>query len=121
MSQQSKQSLDIGSIRTNDINLNTTTITQATNITTAVTLSAPCGIIVTQSATAGTHGTHSFTVSHPSVTVDKIVLTNIIGYTGTGSPTVRLQTTQGSFDVTIANNHINSSLNAPLRIAYTIL
>ena len=121
MSQLSNQSLDIGSIRTNDINLNTTTTTQGTNITTAVTLSTPSGVIVTQSATAGTHGTHTFTANHPSVTVDKVILTNIIGYSGTGSPTVRLQSTQGSFNVTITNNHINSSLNAPLRIAYTIL
>ena len=121
MSQLSKQKLDIGSILTNDINLITTTVTQGTSITTGVTLRSPGGIISTQSASAGTHGTHTFTASHPSVTVDKIVLSNIIGYTGTGSPSVRLQTTQGSFNVTITNNHINNSLNAPLRIAYTIL
>ena len=121
MSQLSKQSLDVGSIRTNDINLITSSVTQSTSITTGVTLSAPCGIINTQLASAGTYGTHTFTASHPSVSVNKIILTNIIGYSGTGSPSVRLQSTQGSFNVIITNNHINNSLNAPLNIAYTIL
>lgn len=126
MSQSSKNAVRFGAVvtndvRTSDINVVSTNVTQATSIATAVTLTAPFGIITTQAANAATHGTHTFTANHPSVTANTIVHATIVGYSGAGSPSVRVSTTTGSFDVTIANNHINNPLNAALRIAYSIL
>lgn len=126
MGQSSKNVFRFGALVTeelvvDDINVVSTNVTQPTSITTAVTLTAPFGIITTQAANAATHGTHTFTANHPSVTANKVVHATIVGYSGTGSPSVRVSTTTGSFNVTIANNHINNPLNAALKIAYSIL
>lgn len=111
-----------GSINTNDIDLSSGNITQLTSITTAVTLPSTSGIITTVSATTATNGSSIFTASHPSVTVNKVVLANIVGYTGTqGSPSVRLSTASGSFSVIIQNHNDTAPLNGSLRIAYCIL
>lgn len=119
-SQSSKISYEFGSITANDINVNSGSVSQATSITTAVNLTAPFGIITTQSATAAADSTHTFTANHPSVTTSKVVHATIVGYAGTGLPSVRVSTASGSFSVIIQNHHSSAALNAPLKIAYSI-
>ncbi len=109
-----------GSITAKDINIISTNVTQATSITTAVTLTAPFGIITTQAASAAADATHTFTASHPNVTANKVVHATIVGYSGAGLPSVRVSTTSGSFSVIIQNHHSSVALNAALKIAYSI-
>jgi hypothetical protein len=110
-----------GFVRAPKIILDSGVVTQTTSITTAVTLPSSAGIITTVAASTGTSGSSTFTASHPDITASNVVLTSIVGYTGTGLPTVRLNTTSGSMSVTIQNTSVVAPLNAALRISYVIL
>ena len=106
------------------INANSSIVTQGSNISTAVTLSPTygSGIIITQNATATTGANHTFTANHSAVSENSVILTNILGYAGTGTPHVRLNAvTTGSFNVVIANSNYGAALNNSLKIGYTIL
>jgi hypothetical protein len=110
-----------GFVATPQIILDAGAVTQTTSITTAVTLPSSAGIITTVAASTGTSGSSTFTASHPDITASNVVLASIVGYTGTGLPTVRLNTTEGSMSVTIQNTSVSAPLNAALRISYLIL
>ena len=106
------------------INVNSSIVTQGSNISTAVTLSSTygSGIIVTKNATATTGANNVFTANHSAVSENSIILTNILGYSGAGTPHVRLNdVTTGSFNVIIANSNYGAALNNSLKIGYTIL
>jgi hypothetical protein len=102
------------------------TVTQATNITTGVTLNNPAGTITTQSATAGPGLQQSFTVTCSSCTAaTSIVVPTLAAYAGTlttnGIPIVSVTTvSSGSFVITVANAHASNSLAGALTINYMI-
>lgn len=98
-------------------------VTQITSITSGVTLDSQCGSIRTVSAGTGAQSVQSFTVTNSKITVDSIVLANIIGYTGsTGLPHVYVDDiTSGSFKTIIQNCSTSASLNGALSIGYTSL
>lgn len=98
-------------------------VTQGTSITSGVTLDSQCGSIRTVSAGTGAQNVQSFTVTNSKITVDSIVLANIIGYTGsTGLPHVYIDDiTSGSFKTIIQNCSTSASLNGALTIGYTSL
>lgn len=115
------ETANISDVTTAQINLAAGAVTQITSIATAVTLPSTAGIITTVTATTGTSGSNAFTATHGDITASNVVLASIVGYTGTGMPTVRMNTGAGSMSVTIQNTSVNAPLNAPLRISYLIL
>lgn len=110
-----------GFVTTPQIILDAGAVTQITSITTAVALPSTAGIITTVTATTGTSGSSSFTASHPDITTSNVILASITGYSGTGLPTVRMNTGSGSMTVTIQNTSVAAPLNAPVKISYLIL
>jgi len=98
-------------------------VTQITSITSGVTLDSQCGSIRTVSTGTGAQSVQSFTVTNSNITVDSIVLANIIGYTGsTGLPHVYIDDiTSGSFKTIIQNCSTSASLNGALSIGYISL
>ena len=98
-------------------------VTQITSITSGVTLYSQCGSIRTVSAGTGAQSVQSFTVTNSNITVDSIVLANIIGYAGsTGLPHVYIDDiTSGSFKTIIQNCSTSASLNGALNIGYISL
>lgn len=102
------------------------TVTQATSITTGVTLNKPAGVITTQSASAAADAAHTFTVTNSFVATDSVILANICDYAGTiatnGNPNVIVDNiTAGTFDIIITNTHGTNALSGALKIAFTIL
>lgn len=79
------------------------TVTQATSISTAVTLNTPSGVITTVSSTVGAGGEASFTVNNNIVTTSSVILVSA-QYTGAGNAIVTVDSiAAGSFVVTIGN------------------
>ena len=123
MSQSSKLKYDFGSLNANIITIDKSTVTQLTSNTTAVNITTQAGIITTQSMTTPSNSALQFTVNHPDVTVNSVVLANIMNYAGTtGLPNLYIDNpTTGSFVSTIQNHHTSGSLNGAIKIAYFIL
>lgn len=100
-------------------------VTQGTNITTAVTIDAPSGVITTQAATAAAGTAQSFTVNNSTVTSSSTVLVTITNYSGTlfnnGVPIVQVRSvSNGSFVIAVANIHGVNALNSALKIAFLV-
>ena len=123
MSQSSKLKYDFGSLNANIITIDKSTVTQLTSNTSSVTVTTQAGIITTQSMTTPSNSALQFTVNHPDVTVNSVVLANIMNYAGTtGLPNLYIDNpTTGSFVSTIQNHHTSGSLNGVIKIAYFIL
>ena len=124
MSKSSRSNHFTGHLSTNTFVIrDKSSVTQGTAITTGVTLNTQCGAIRTVSAATGAQSAQSFTVTNSDITVNSIVLANIIGYTGsTGLPHVYVDDiTSGSFKTVIQNCSTSASLNGALNIGYMSL
>ena len=106
----------------------TKSVTQATSITTGVTLNAVRGIITTVAATAGADGAtpNVFTVTNSQVRSGDNVRAYILDYAGThatnGTPVVQVDNiADGTFDINIANAHGSNALNGILKIGFEVL
>lgn len=102
------------------------TVTQATSITTGVTLSKTAGIITTQSASTAAGAEDEFTVTNTKVGAGSIVLCNMIDYAGTlttnGIPVVQVtDVSAGSFKVMVHNGHASNALSGVLKIGFLVL
>jgi hypothetical protein len=100
-----------------------TSVTQVTNLGTAVTNNSPCGFITTVTTNLATQGSTSFTCSNSHVSTSKIVLANIQGYSGTvGSPSVYVKdVASGRFTVTVQNRDLINPLNGTIKIGFMVL
>lgn len=110
-----------------DVDIGATgTVTQATSITTGVTLNRRAGTIVTQSASAAADAAHTFTVTNSTVTAASSILVSITNYAGTigtnGNPQIIVDNkTAGTFDVIITNGHGTNALSGALHISFWVL
>ena len=99
------------------------TVTQATSITTGVTINKVCGTITTVSSTLGTGADATFTVTNSTVAATDVVIASIKSYGGTadGIPTVHVSATAaGSFDVNIRNQGA-TTLDAVIVINFAVI
>lgn len=104
----------------NDIYDADQSVTQATNITTAVTLNALCGSVTTVSSNLAGAGTTAFTVNNSLVKTTSKVFVSLV-YNGTGIPVVTVQSVaNGSFVVEINNAAAATALNSTLTINFLI-
>ena len=111
--------------RIDNIYLTPKAASQATSITTAVTLNGTSGVITTQTATTASGGNTTFTVNNSEVTANSAVLAEIIHYSGTyttnGLPGINVESVAaGSFQLIITNPHGANALNGTLQIAFFI-
>ena len=102
--------------------------TQATNITTGVTVNGLSGLITTQNASAGAAGAtpNTFRVTNSKVRAESRVNAWIQNYAGTyatnGTPIVNVQgVADGLFDIVISNAHGTNALSAALKIGFEVL
>ena len=108
---------------TGAVNLGRGTVTQATSITTGVTVNAASGVITTVSSTLGALTATSFTVTNSAVVAGSAVVASVENYGGTyvtnGIPIVNVSTVgAGSFVVEIVNVHPTNALAGVLKIAF---
>lgn len=100
-------------------------VTQATNITTSVTLNALKGQITTQAASAAAGASHSFTLNNSFIQADTPIFPWIMDYSGTtatnGLPFVTIDTrADGSCVFVVSNAHPTNALNGTLVIGFRI-
>jgi hypothetical protein len=112
-----------GTINVNQVRLNRSSITQATSISTGVTLNSPAGFISTYAGTLATNGSATFTVNNSYVRSDSIILSNIINFGGAGAPSVRVgSVADGSFSVVLRNGDWVTPLSGgSVKIGFSIL
>jgi hypothetical protein len=104
------------------IDLDKLAVTQATAITSGVTLHSPAGHITTVSTTLATQGSATFTVTNSVVVPDSLILGNINHYAGNGIPVVYFRdVTRGSFKVCVTNAHTTAPLSATIKLGFTVL
>lgn len=82
------------------------TVTQATNRTTGVTISKLCGQITTNNASLAAEAAAEFTVTNTLVAINDVVVVSIQSGTNGGNTDVFVSTVaNGSFKIKVANNN----------------
>lgn len=98
------------------------TVTQATDITTGVTLSKESGQITTVSSTLAAGAEATFQVTNTLVTALDTVICNLASTSSAGTPiAVVTAVAAGSFDITIANLHASAALDNTMVINFAIV
>lgn len=99
------------------------TVTQATSITTGVTLNARNGIITTVSSTLAADTEATFTVTNSAVVAGSNVIPSVIyPAASAGTPVVNIGAiADGSFTVVLTNVNPSNALNAAVKIGFVVL
>ena len=98
-------------------------VTQTSNITTAVTLNSFVGSINTVSTTLVVAGSSSFVCNNSHVTSNSIVFATLQKYTGiNGAPKINVSNiTDGSFTVNVQNVHDSAALDGVLTVGFMVV
>jgi hypothetical protein len=112
----------VTAIENGGITLEKGTVTQITDINTAVILSNKQGIISSSATALPADTTGTFTVTNTTVLSNSIILTNIVNYAGTGEPIVsRTNVSAGSFDIFVRNVDSINALSTSMDIGFVVL
>lgn len=109
------------------VNLARSTVSQATNINTAVTCSGASGVITTQSATtAAVTAESGFVVTNTACHANSVVIARVVAYAGTlmtnGIPDVHVSAVSaGSFTLKVMNLHATNALSGTMTIHFHVL
>jgi|SRR5215471_11684814 len=100
-------------------------VTQATSITTPVTINTEIGVITTVSATNAQQTLSSFVVNNSAVSATSTVSADVQGYSGTlgtnGFPTVVVTGVgAGVFTINLCNVHGANPLNGTVQIGFIV-
>ena len=105
-----------------NVDLTTSTVSQATNATTAVDLPASYGIITTQAFSTVANGSTTFAINHESIAPGKLIFVDISKYEGPGLPLVYVNTINtNTADVLIVNHDRTLDLDGTMEISYAIV
>ena len=106
---------------TTDPDETTTTVTQATNRSTGVTLNATAGQITTDATSLAAAAEATFTVTNSYVTAKSVVLISHASG-GAGTPMVFVSAVAaGSFDITMTNLHASTANDAASVINFVVI
>lgn len=98
------------------------TVTQATSITTAVTLNKAVGEVVTVSAATAAGAEDTFTVNNSLVGANDLVVVHLKSTSSAGTPMCFCSAVAaGSFNITITNLHAATALNNTLTIGFAVV
>jgi hypothetical protein len=102
---------------------NTANVTQATSITTGVTVNALNGVITTVSSTLAANAKTSFIVTNPKVLAGSKILVSVeYDEAATGIPVVGVaDVALGSFKVVLSNGAGTDALNNVVKVHYLII
>lgn len=96
-------------------------VTQATSITTGVTLSKTSGQITTVASTLAAGAEARFTVTNTLVDATDVVVLSTT-YDGAGTPSLSvLKMASGAFDIVITNLHASAALDAVVVINFAVI
>jgi hypothetical protein len=109
-------------INTSEVNVEKSSVTQLTNISTAVSINASAGVITTVSSTLAPDNVATFTVNNNKVDTDSIIVANICDFDGLGVPLIFVKdVAAGSFKIVIRNIHGVDSFNNVIKINFAVL
>jgi hypothetical protein len=95
-------------------------VTQATSKTTAVTLNAYSGRVISVALTDAANATFNFTLNNNKITNNCVINLGII-YAGAGEPKVSVYSqTKGSCVIKVKNVDASAALNAALTVTFSI-
>ena len=98
------------------------TVSQATDITTGVTIAANYGQITTQAMAAAAAAEDTFTVTNSRVQATSIVHVQIASTASAGTPFAYVASVAaGSFVINITNFHATNALDAAAVISFVVL
>jgi len=98
------------------------TVTQATSITTGVTLNKLCGTITTVSTTLAAAAEADFVVTNSKVAATDLVIVNIKSTASAGTPiAVVAAVAAGSFTIRLSNLHASAALDNTLVISFCVI
>lgn len=98
------------------------TVTQASSITTGVTLDKLCGQIVTVSTTLAAAAEADFVVTNSKVAATDVVVVCIASTSSAGTPVaVVAAVAAGSFTIRLSNLHASAALDNTLTINFMVL
>lgn len=96
-----------------------TTVTQLTSDVTTVIANESAGVITTFASTLAAGASSTFTVTNSVIATTSVVVAGIAGYTGTGTPVVRVSSVSAdAFTLTLTNAHASAALNAVVKISF---
>lgn len=99
-------------------------VTQATNRTTAVEINALCGLITTHDASLAAEASANFTVTNSTVEVGDVVVVSIRSGTNGGNTAVSVVTVAaGSFVLKVSNNNAaaGTAETGPILINFAVI
>ena len=117
-------SINVNSLTTlNKVSVAKATVSQATAITSGVTLNSPAGFITAVTSTLATLGNAKFTVTNNCVNSSSIVLANIVNYSGnSGIPVISVNNiNNGTFVVSLNNAASTGALNGIVKVGFCIV
>lgn len=98
------------------------TVTQATSITTGVTLNNRSGAITTVSTTLAAGAEAEFVVTNSTVGANDVVIANLAATTSAGTPAVVVsRVAAGSFTLQVQNLHATAALDNTLVINFVVI
>lgn len=99
------------------------TVTQATSITTGVTVNASCGTIVTVSQTIAAAAEASFTVTNSFVEANDVVIVNVKSTSSAGGPFIAYVSAvaAGSFQITLTNPHAANAGDNTITLSFAVI
>lgn len=103
-------------------NATTSTVTQATNRSTGVTLNTTCGQITTDATSLAAAAEASFVVTNNKVTAKSVIVINAAsGQTASTSIPVVTAVAAGSFTITLTNLHASTADTGAMVINFIVL
>lgn len=97
------------------------TVSQASNINTAVTLNKPSGTITTQAADAVAGAEDAFTFNNSVIEAEDVVVVVVAAYAGGGLPLATVTAVaDGSCTINITNIHPTTALDSTMTINFIV-
>lgn len=111
-----------GPIETSSFTADGATVTQATSITTGVTINKISGLITTVSSTLAAGSSATFTVSNDNVDTNDLVFINVNQGSSTGIAIGYVTNiTSNAFDIVIRNIHGATAFNNTIKISFFVV
>jgi hypothetical protein len=110
------------SVTTDNLYLDKGSVTQASSITTSVTLPKPVGLVRTVSSTLAALTSTQFKINYDYIDSNSVIFASVGAYSGTGIPYISVVSySTGSSTLGLSNLSTGGALNGPVTVAYQIL
>ncbi len=119
------RNLKVNTLKTNELSFgNRQSVTSAAfgEFETTVTLNATSGFITTPTATSSPGNNFELTLTNDNIDGNKIVMAQVVNYTGNGEPVVtRVTTSPNTAVIRVYNASTTNALNSAVKISFIVM